>query len=60
MHYIHLGHVGLVSNCHWRQILSYVVGWPKSQPEGEKLVSQNPPTLIAAPIARDTALFHAR
>ncbi len=27
MHYIHLGHVGLVSNFRWGQIADFVLGW---------------------------------
>jgi hypothetical protein len=27
MHYIHLGHVGLVSNFRWGEILDFALGW---------------------------------
>ncbi len=60
MHYVHLGHVGLVSNCHWRQIVSYVVGWPKSPPEEKGDVVYLSPAQAFEPVDAEATLFSAR
>jgi len=35
MHYVHLGHVGLIANFHWAQILDFALGWTTLDIEGD-------------------------
>jgi hypothetical protein len=48
MHYVHLGHVGLVANFHWAEILDFVLGWTTFDLEGEDAGRHAPPAAAKA------------
>ncbi len=43
MHYIHLGHVGLIANFRWCAILDFVMGWTTYDLMGDDVGSEAAP-----------------
>jgi len=59
MHYVHLGHVGLVANFHWAEILDFALGWTTFDLEGED-ARRAPSAPASQPLAAQAAVFNGQ